>query len=108
MTVVGCATTLSRTGAEQLASALISPGSLELASQDPSQHKELAIAENVSAGGMRVSLEHVWVTGEDVQLSSPESGFRTEARVVYCQRLENNKFAVGLELFAPLEAPLKE
>jgi hypothetical protein len=81
---------------------------MELASQDPSQHKELAIAENVSARGMRVSVQHVCVTGENVQLSSPESGFRTQARVVYCQCLENKKFAVGLELFAPLEAPLKE
>jgi len=33
-------------------------------------------------------------------LSSPESDFRTEARVVYCQRMENNRFAVGLELLA--------
>ena len=51
---------------------------------------------------MRVATEHVWRPGDSVQLSSPESGFRTQARVVYCQRVENNKFAVGLELLAPL------
>jgi len=43
-----------------------------------------------------------WRPGDSVQLSSPESGFRMQASVVYCQRVENNKFAVGLELLAPL------
>jgi len=33
-----------------------------------------------------------------VLLSSPECGVRTQARVVYCQPVENNRFAVGLEL----------
>ena len=75
---------------------------VELAPQDASRHKELAIAQNVSARGMRVAMGHMWNTGESVLLTSPESGFCTQARVVYCQRLENNKFAVGLELFAPL------
>ncbi len=49
---------------------------------------------------MRVATEHVWRPGDSVQLSSLESGFRTQARVVYCQRVENNKFTVGLELLA--------
>jgi hypothetical protein len=35
---------------------------------------------------------------DPVLLGSPESGVRTRARVVYCQRIENNRFAVGLEL----------
>jgi PilZ domain-containing protein len=67
-----------------------------------SQLKETAIAQNVSARGMRVVTEHVWRPGGRVLLSSPESGIRTQARVVYCQRMENNRFAVGLELLAPL------
>jgi hypothetical protein len=33
-------------------------------------------------------------------LSSPESDFRTETRVVYCQQMENNRFAVGREILA--------
>jgi hypothetical protein len=75
---------------------------VELALPDASQFKEAAIAQNMSARGMRVATEHAWHPGDRVLLSSPESGFRTQARVVYCQRLENNKFAVGLELLAPL------
>ena len=69
---------------------------VELALSDASQLKEAAVAQNVSARGMRVATEHVWRPGDSVLLSSPESGFRTQARVVYCQRMENNKFAVGL------------
>jgi len=77
-------------------------GVVELALPGPSQFKEAAVAQNMSARGMRVATEHVWCPGDSVLLSSPESGFRTQARVVYCQRLENDKVAVGLELLAPL------
>jgi hypothetical protein len=75
---------------------------VELARPDASQLKEATIAHNVSARGMRVATEHVWFPGDPVMLSSSESGVRTEARVVYCQRIENNKFAVGLKLLALL------
>ena len=75
---------------------------VELARPDASQLREMAIAQNVSARGMRVALEDVWLPGDRVLLSCPESGVRTQARVVYCQRVENNRFAVGLELLAPL------
>jgi hypothetical protein len=73
---------------------------VELARPDGSQLTEMAMVQNVSTRGMRVATEHVWHPGDPVLLSSPESGFRTQARVVYCQRLENNSFAVGLELLA--------
>ena len=78
---------------------------VELAHTSASQLKEVAIALNISARGMRVATEHIWHPGDTVLLSSPESGFRTQARVVYCQRLENNKFAVGLELSAQWATP---
>ena len=76
---------------------------VELALPNIPQRKESAFAQNVSAHGMRLTTEHIWRPGEHVQLSSLESGFRTQARVVYCQLLETNKFAVGLELFAPTQ-----
>ena len=75
---------------------------LELARADDPQLKETAIAQNVSDRGLRVATERVWRPGDLVLLSSPESGLRTQARVVYCQRMKNNRFAVGLELLAPL------
>ena len=74
---------------------------VELARLDHLQLKETAITQNVSARGIRVATEHLWRPGDRVLLSSPESSFHSQARVVYCQRIENNGFAVGLELVAP-------
>jgi hypothetical protein len=79
---------------------------VELARPDAWQLREMAVAQNVSARGMRVATEGVWLPGP-VLLSSPESGVRLQARVVYCQRMENNGFAVGLELLAPLRESTK-
>ncbi len=73
---------------------------VELVRPDASQFKEMAMAQNLSARGMRVATEYVWRPGDRALLSSSECGFRTEARVVYCQRMENNRFAVGLDLLA--------
>ena len=73
---------------------------VELALPGASEFKEAGITQNVSARGMRVATQHGWRPGDSVLLRSPESVFRTQARVVYCQRLENNKFAIGLELLA--------
>jgi PilZ domain len=75
---------------------------MELVRPDGPEPKEVAIVQNVSARGVRVTTQQTWLPGDNVLLSSPESGFQTQARVVYCQRLENNRFAVGLELSAPL------
>jgi len=75
---------------------------VELVRPGASQLREMAIAQNVSALGMRVATEVVWLPGEPVVLSSPESGFRAQARVVYCKRMENNGFAVGLKLLTSL------
>jgi PilZ domain len=75
---------------------------VELVRPDASELKEAAVVQNVSARGVRIATEQVWRPGDNVLLSSPEFGFRTQARVVYCHRLENNRFAVGLELSTPL------
>jgi len=79
---------------------------VELARLDHLRLKETAITQNVSARGIRVATEHLWRSGDRVLLSSPESTFHSQARVVYCQRLGDNRFAVGLELAAPLGAIL--
>jgi len=38
---------------------------------------------------------------QNAQRRSQRHTFCSQARVVYCQRLESNRFAVGLELSAP-------
>jgi len=72
---------------------------VELVRPDASQFKETAMSKRERQRDV-IATEHVWRPGDPMLLSSPESDFRTEARVVYCQRMENNRFAVGLELLA--------
>lgn len=71
---------------------------LDLVRTDGTQIKETALAQNVSASGARVATEKIWRPGERVLLNPHDTGASAPARVVYCQRLENGNFAVGLEL----------
>ena len=72
---------------------------VELVRSDDPRLKEIGIVQNRSARGMRVETRHAWRKGERVQLA--DSGSRSDARVVYCQVLENNRFALGLEILSP-------
>src|SRR3979490_3024391 len=71
---------------------------VEIARPAPAQPKETAVSENISAGGVRLFTGHGWRAGDYVLLTSPVTDDTAPARVVYCQRLENQKFAIGLEL----------
>jgi hypothetical protein len=72
---------------------------VELVRPDDPRLKETAIVQNKSARGMRVETKRAWLQGDRVLLG--DSGSRTDARVVYCQRMENNRFALGLEILGP-------
>jgi hypothetical protein len=80
---------------------------VELVSTEAIQVKETALAQNVSASGARVATERIWRPGERVLLSPHEAGTPVHARVVYCQRLENGNFAIGLEVLSAEEGELK-
>lgn len=60
--------------------------------------KVKAITENVSSRGARVITDLTYPPGKLVRLEAPEEHLQLVGRVVYCQRLEQKKFAVGLEL----------
>ena len=60
--------------------------------------KERTMTENVSAHGVRVLLQHMLQPLQEAVVTSSMEGVRTPARVVYCQRVSENKFAIGLEL----------
>lgn len=62
-----------------------------------------AITENVSPRGARVIADSICAPGEPVRLYAPGERLNLPARVVYCQRLEERKFAVGLQLEEPVE-----
>lgn len=56
-----------------------------------------AITENVSSRGARVITDLTYTPGKLIHLEAPEEHLQLLGRVVYCQRLEQEKFAVGLE-----------
>jgi hypothetical protein len=69
---------------------------------DPKQYEKL-VTENVSAHGARVFMEQKLQPGQRVLVSLPREGVRSQARIVYCQRVSERRFAVGLELSGRVE-----
>jgi len=57
-----------------------------------------AIIENVSPRGARVITNSICAPGKQVRLNAPNEHLNLRGRVVYCQRLEDGRFAVGLQL----------
>jgi len=70
---------------------------------DPSL-KERTVTENVSAHGVRVFVRHNLQPLQQAVVASPNEGVRASARVVYCQRVGEKRFAVGLELSARVDS----
>lgn len=64
---------------------------------------ERTTTENVSSLGIRVLTQRARDLNERLMISSLVGDLRTLARVVYCQRVDENRFAVGLELSRKVE-----
>jgi len=58
---------------------------------------ERTTTENVCSLGMRVLCRHAREMNERLMINSLMGDLRTLARVVYCQRLPDGHFAVGLQ-----------
>jgi hypothetical protein len=58
---------------------------------------ESTFTENVSAKGARVVSVRRWEQGDKVSFASRTGEFRSSARVAYCQPLQGDGFAVGVE-----------
>ena len=56
-----------------------------------------ATTENVSTNGARIQTDRPWKEGTRVLLKSALGELWGQARVVYCQRIPPDSFAVGLE-----------
>jgi hypothetical protein len=72
--------------------------SVEVRLQDEPNHNERLLTENVSAHGARFFMERKLQPGQQVLVRSPKEGVRSQARIVYCQRVSERRFAVGVEL----------
>lgn len=64
--------------------------------------KAKTLTENVSPRGARVLTDRKWRPGQRVLVVFFEEGIQSQAQIVYCRRLREKKFAVGLELSSPL------
>ena len=62
---------------------------------------ESTFTENVSARGARVISARRWELGEPLKFASRTGEFRSSARVAYCQPLQGDGFAIGVEFLNP-------
>jgi len=71
---------------------------IEVCLQTEPTFKERALTENVSPHGARGLMKREWRPGQYVVVFAPKEGVWSPAQIVYCQRLAESRFAVGLEL----------
>ena len=76
---------------------------VEVLRLDESRLNERVVTENVSPRGARIVTDWNCASGKHVLVTAPEAGVKSLARVVYCQRVESTKFAVGLQLVVRVE-----
>jgi hypothetical protein len=62
---------------------------------------ESTFTENVSARGARVVSTRRWEHGERLTFVSRTGEFRSSARVAYCEPLQGDGFAIGVEFLEP-------
>jgi hypothetical protein len=61
---------------------------------------------NISSGGARVTTNRNWRPHDHVVLIEPTGDFHVEAEVIYCERLRDDAFVIGLKFArAPTDRP---
>ena len=63
----------------------------------PANEEEGTYTDNVSPHGARVFSRCVWQPGEQVQVTTVKEGSPILGEVIYCQRLDNDRFCIGLK-----------
>jgi hypothetical protein len=98
--VSGTRRTMSNGRSEKRVARIVS---LEVCLQNEAKLNERTLTENVSAHGARVLMEQKLQPGQRVLVNSAKEGMRLQARIIYCQRVSEGRFAVGLELSSRVE-----
>jgi PilZ domain len=62
---------------------------------------ESAFTENVSERGARVVSVRRWEPNDRLMFTSRSGEFRSSARVAYCQPMQGDGFAIGVEFLEP-------
>jgi hypothetical protein len=73
---------------------------VDLCSLDIRHPTQEGFTENVSARGARVVSSRPWKENQRLDVRSLPGDFRARARVVYCEPLARDEFAIGLQLLA--------
>lgn len=73
---------------------------VDLSSLDIRTPAQEGITENISPRGARVVTSKPWKPDERLNVRSLLGNFRSRARVVYCEPLDGEQYAIGLQLFA--------
>src|SRR5882724_5893209 len=73
---------------------------VDLCSLDVRRPAQEALTENVSTHGVRVVSTTPWKLNARLNLWALPGDFRARARVVYCEPLGGDSYAIGLQLLA--------
>src|SRR5467141_2430018 len=63
----------------------------------PADDVERTYTDNVSAHGARVYSRYIWQQGEQAQVTPWEEESPMRGEVVYCQRIDRDRFCIGLK-----------
>jgi hypothetical protein len=66
------------------------------AQDQPANGAELTCTDNVSAHGARVVSSRPWQPGEVAQVTSLKDEITIRGKVVYCQKLPDDRYLIGL------------
>ena len=77
---------------------------LEVSLVDSPEEKERTLTENVSARGARVLMQRKLQPLQPAVVTSPNEGVWASANVVYCQRVGENSFAIGLKFSSRVDS----
>jgi PilZ domain len=69
---------------------------------------ERSTTENICSLGIRVLVRHARKLNERLLIKSTDGELQTDARVVYCERLQDGRFALGLEFHGEVAGWLKK
>ena len=73
---------------------------VDLCSLDVRHPAQEALTENISTHGARVVASKPWKLHDRLDVRSRPGDFRARARVVYCESMGTDSFAIGLQLIA--------
>lgn len=73
---------------------------VDLSSLDLRTPAQEGVTENISARGARVLTSRPWKPNDRLNVRSLLGNFRSRARVVYCEPIDGDLYAIGLQLLA--------